>query len=101
MMKGLLISNMFYFYFFTDDLHYFGSDYDDNGGFLLDAFQTSDFLSCLSLRKDFTECDGSDGVDGVDDVDGDADDCDVDYEDNYDDAYFVKVIMDGVYHFYF
>ena len=26
MMKGLLISNMFYFYFFIDDLYYFGSD---------------------------------------------------------------------------
>ena len=44
MMKGLLISNMFYTsYFFIDDLYYFGSDiadYDDYGGFLLNAFWT-------------------------------------------------------------
>lgn len=41
MMKGLLISNMLYSYFFNDDLYYLGSDiadYDDYGDFLLVAF---------------------------------------------------------------
>lgn len=41
MTKGLLINNMFYSYFFIDDLYYSDwdiADYDDYGDFLLDAF---------------------------------------------------------------
>lgn len=52
-------------------------------------------MGYLSLRKDSAdECD--DGVEGIDGVGGvDGDDGDDDYDEDCDDAYFVRVIMDG------
>lgn len=63
-------------------------------------------MGYLSLREDSAdECD--DGVEDIEGIDGvDVDDGDDDYDEDYDDAYFVKVIMDGDHytnlcHFYF
>ena len=66
-------------------------------------------MGYLSLRIDSTDeyDDGVAGIEGIDGVDGvDGDDGDDDYDENCDDAYFVRVIIDGdhytnLYYFYF